>query len=73
LTSVIERVPLDRIGQRARQVRPGRVVLIVVASLLVGLGWAACKLCAAAWLVAAWCGSAVVEGWQAAKPARRAP
>jgi hypothetical protein len=73
LTSIAERVPLDRIGQRARQAHPGRAVLVVVASLLLAMGWAAFKLCAAAWLVLAWCGSAVIEGWQSAKTGQRAP
>jgi uncharacterized membrane protein YedE/YeeE len=73
LTSVAERVPLDRIEQRARHARPGRTVLVVIASLLFGLGWLACKACALAWLAVAWCGSAVIEGWQSAKAGQRAP
>lgn len=73
MTSVTERIPLDRIEQRARQAYPGRAVLVVIASLLFGLGWVACKACAVAWLAVAWCGSAVIEGWQSAKAAQRAP
>jgi uncharacterized membrane protein YedE/YeeE len=73
LTSLTERVPLDRIEQRARHARPGRTVLVVIASLLFGLGWLACKACALAWLAVAWCGSAVIEGWQSAKAGQRAP
>ena len=57
-------MPLDRIGHRARQAHPGRIILAVVASVLFGLGWLACKTCAVIWLAAAWCGSAVIEGWQ---------
>jgi uncharacterized membrane protein YedE/YeeE len=73
LTSLTERISLDRIEQRARHARPGRAVLVVIASLLFGLGWAACKACALAWLAVAWCGSAVIEGWQTAKAGQRAP
>jgi uncharacterized membrane protein YedE/YeeE len=73
LTSVAERIPLDRIEHRARHARPGRAVLVVVASLLFGLGWLACKACALSWLALAWCGSAVIEGWQSAKAGQRAP
>ena len=73
MTSLTERVPLDRIGQRARQARPGRAVLAVVALVLFGLGWLAFKVLAVAWFAVAWCGSAVIEGWQTAKAAQRAP
>jgi uncharacterized membrane protein YedE/YeeE len=73
LTTVAERVPLDRIERRARQARPGRAVLAVIAGLLFGLGWVAYKACAAAWLGVAWCGSAVIEGWQSAKAQQARP
>lgn len=73
MTSVAERVPLDRIEARARQAHPGRVLLTVIAAALFGLGWLACKTCAVTWLAVAWCGSAVIEGWQTAKAGQRAP
>jgi uncharacterized membrane protein YedE/YeeE len=73
LTSVTERIPLDRIEARARHARPGRAVLVVVASVLFGLGWLAFKACAVTWLAAAWCGSAVIEGWQTARAGQEAP
>lgn len=63
-------VPLDRIEGRARQARPGRAVLLVVAGVLFGLGWVAFKACALSWLAVAWCGAAVAEGWLAAKAVR---
>jgi uncharacterized membrane protein YedE/YeeE len=65
----LDRVPLDRISQRAHAARPGRAVLAVIAGLLFGLGWLAYKTCAVAWLALAWCGSAVIEGWQSARVA----
>jgi hypothetical protein len=73
LTTLTERVPLDRIEQRARHARPGRAVLAVIASVLFGLGWLACKTCAVTWLAAAWCAAAVIEGWQTARAGQRAP
>jgi hypothetical protein len=73
VTTLTERVPLDRIEQRARHARPGRVVLTLLAAALFALGWLTCKAFAAAWLAAAWCASAVIEGWQSAKAGQRAP
>ena len=69
MTSVAERVPLERISRRAHAARPGRTALVVVAGLLFGLGWLAYRACAVAWLAAAWCGCAVIEGWQEARRA----
>jgi uncharacterized membrane protein YedE/YeeE len=71
--TVLERVPLDRIDARARQARPGRAVLTVIAAVLFGLGWLAYKACALSWLAVAWCGAAVAEGWQSARAGQRAP
>jgi len=68
-STLLDRVPVDRISQRARAARPGRTVLAVIAGLLFGLGWLAYKACAAAWLAVAWCGCAVIEGWQEARRA----
>ncbi len=73
MTTLTERVPLDRIERRARQAHPGRVLLTVIAAVLFALGWATYKTCAIAWLAAAWAGSAVIEGWQTAKAGQRAP
>jgi hypothetical protein len=73
LTSLTERVPLDRIEARARQAHPGRVILTLIAALLFGLGWLAYKTCAVTWLALAWCGSAVIEGWSSARAGQRAP
>jgi len=72
MTTVAERVPLDRIEQRARGAHPGRAALTVIAAVLFGLGWAAFKALAVAWFVVAWCGSAVAEGWVSARDSQRA-
>jgi len=69
MTTVTERIPLERISQRAHAARPARTALAVVAGLLFGLGWLAFKAVAVAWLALAWCGSAVIEGWAEARKA----
>lgn len=69
MTSVTERVPLDRISQRAHAARPGRTAGLAVASVLFCVGWLAYKACAVTWLAVAWCGAAVIEGWQASRQA----
>lgn len=69
MTSITERVPVDAITLRARQASPGRTVLAVIAGLLFGLGWLGYKTLAVAWLAAAWCASAVIEGWAEARKA----
>jgi hypothetical protein len=48
------------------------VVLTVIAAVLFGLGWVSFKTFAGAWFVLAWCGSAVIEGWQSARAEQRA-
>ena len=72
MTTVLDRVPVERISERARGADPARVVLTVIAGVLFGLGWAAWKVAAGAWLVIAWCGCAVAEGWQSARDPQRA-
>lgn len=79
MTYVADRIPLDRIEDRARAARPGRVALTVIAGLLFALGWLSFRAwallrraCALGWLAVAWCGSAVIEGWQSAKAAQQA-
>jgi hypothetical protein len=78
VTAVLDRVPLERIGERAARARPGVVALTVVAAVLFGLGWAAWRVCAAVrqvavnvWRGAVWCGAAVAEGWVSARAAQR--
>ena len=39
MTTLTERVPLDRIEHRARHARPGRVLLTLLAAVLFALGW----------------------------------
>jgi hypothetical protein len=79
MTAVLDRVPVERISERARAASPGHVVLTVIAAVLMGAGWLAFqawkvigKVLAAGWFAAAWTGSAVAEGWVSAQAAHRA-
>lgn len=71
-TELLGRVPVDRIGERARTARPGRLVLTVIVGLLFGLGWVAYKTLAVLWLGVAWTGAAIAEGWVSARADARA-
>jgi hypothetical protein len=63
----LDRVPVERISERARAARPGRTLLVVLTGLLFALGWVAFKTLALAWLGVAWTGAAVAEGWMSAR------
>ena len=72
-TTTLDKIPLDAITEQARQVRPGRTVLTVIAAVLFGLGWVTARVFAVAWLSVMWCGVAVREGWRASHgPSRKA-
>lgn len=62
--TTLERIDLGRIGEQAREARPGRTVATVVAWLLVGAGFVAARLAGWLWLALAWCAVAVREGWR---------
>jgi len=66
VTAVLERVPLDRISNEARDVRFGETLLRLVLFLLVGMG----KAAGYGWLVPVWCALAVREGWREVHPPR---
>jgi uncharacterized membrane protein YedE/YeeE len=58
---------VDRITAQARQVRPGRVALLVIAGVLFGIGWVISKAFGLIWLAFVWCWFAVGEGWREAQ------
>lgn len=66
MTAVFDRIPVDRISTEAREVRFGRAVLTVIATLFYAIGWLVAKL----WLAVAWCATAVKVGWQEARAPR---
>jgi len=65
VTTVLDRVPLDAITEQARQVRPGRALLTLVAGVLFGLGWVTSRVFAILWLACIWSWTAVRVGWEA--------
>jgi uncharacterized membrane protein YedE/YeeE len=71
MTTLLERVPVDRISTEARQVRFSRVLLTVIAGLLFGLGWVVAKASGLAWLCLAWSAVAVKVGFEAGRASSR--
>jgi len=67
MTAILERVPVDRITAEAREARPGRALLTLIAGALYGLGWLAAKTVAVVWLALAWSYAAVTVGWSDAR------
>jgi len=71
-TTVLDRVPVDEITDQARQVRPARTLLTVIAAVLFGLGWVTARVFTVLWFSAMWAGVAVREGWRASHgPSRK--
>jgi hypothetical protein len=61
--TVLDRVPVDEITARARQVNLGRVLLGLIAGFFWLAGWAAGRLS----LAVIWCVLAVKVGWEAGR------
>jgi hypothetical protein len=72
MTTVLERVPVDRISSQAREVRFGRTVLTLIAAVLYGIGWVAAMAFTVLWLALSWSATAVRVGWQEARTPRPA-
>ena len=69
MTTITQRVPLDRIDERARSARPGRVAATVVVSVLFAAAWLVARTLSVLWVGLAWSASAVAEGWAAGRSA----
>lgn len=67
MTTVLRRVPVERISDQAREIRAGRLLLTLVAGLLFAVGWSA----GAAFRALVWCAVAVKVGWQDGRKARQ--
>ncbi len=67
MTAVLDRVPLDRISDEAREVHFGRTLLTILAGVFFGLGWLAAKAFRLVWLAIVWVGVAVKIGWMEAR------
>lgn len=67
MIAFLDRVPVDEITTRAREVQPGRTVLLWLAAVLYALGWVVAKLFGVLWLGLTWSWTAVAVGWQEAR------
>jgi uncharacterized membrane protein len=72
MTTILDRVPVERITAQARQVHAGRTLLTLLAGFFYVLGWLAFRICAVAWLAVVWCAVATREGWREARKAEAA-
>lgn len=64
--SILERVPVDQIGARARTIRPGPALAALALLPLFALGWTARWVCVIAWVALSWGAAAIKTGWQEA-------
>jgi hypothetical protein len=68
-------VDIGQITAEARKIQPGdvagkalRLLLVIIARVLWGVGWAVRKTFAVLWLAATWSWTAIKLGWQDASP-----
>lgn len=66
-TSILDRVPVDRITAKAREVHFWQSVLLLIAAVLYGLGWLVAKVLTVLWLALTWSWAAMAVGWQEAR------
>ncbi|HEU4542211.1 MAG TPA: hypothetical protein VFR23_13870 [Jiangellaceae bacterium] len=70
MSTLLDRVPLERITTEAREVHVGRTLATLIAGLLYLVGWVAARVFAVVWFGVAWSATAVKVGWEEArKPA----
>lgn len=69
MTAILDRVPTERIGERARAARPGVTLLRALTAVLFALGWAVARVLGLLWLAVAWMAIAVAEGWREGRAA----
>lgn len=72
MSTMIDRIPLERITTEAREVHFGRTVATFIAGLLWMLGWVVAKAFGVVWFAAAWSATAVKVGWDEGRKARLA-
>ena len=66
-TRLLERVPMERVGQQARPVEVGRLLLTLLVGVLYALGWLAAKTVIGLGVALGWALAAVRTGWQDAR------
>ena len=75
MTATLDRIPVDEIAARAREVKFGRTVKRLLVNVLFLTGWLAAKTLGLVWLGLAFCWTAIDTGWHEArgnKPSRAA-
>lgn len=68
--AVLDRVPVGRIGDQAREVQFLPTLLAVLTGVLFGLGWVVAKVVGVVWLALVWSAVAVKVGYQAGREPR---
>lgn len=63
---------VTRVAAEANQIRFWPTVLLVLTSVLLGIGWSAYHAVTLLWTVAVWCAAGVKVGWQDAASAAQA-
>jgi len=66
-TELLERVPLDDIGETARRITPGRTVAALAGGVLFAAGWLIAVIFGGLWFVAKWSFAAALVGWKTAR------
>lgn len=68
MATVLDRVPVERVAARAKNITLGAALLAIVTGLLFAVGWGVRKLLHLLWVPLAWTWAALAEGWvQASK------
>lgn len=70
MTTLLERVPVERITTEAREVHFGRALATLIAALLYLVGWVVAKAFGVVWFAAAWSFTAVKVGWDEGRKPR---
>ncbi|MFW6033982.1 MAG: hypothetical protein ACOC9R_02500 [bacterium] len=69
MSTLLERVPVERITAEARELHPGRTLLTLIAGLLYLIGWLVGKIFTVVWVAVTWSFAAVKVGFvEARKP-----
>lgn len=61
---MLDTAALQQITSQAREIHPGRTLLVFIATLLYGLGWVTAKSFTLLFFVVAWACVAVRAGWR---------
>lgn len=70
MTLALDSLTMEKIQTRQAEIRPIRTLLMLLAGLFFGIGWALFHGWALVWSAFSWSLAACVEGWSAAKEAR---